>query len=112
MVDREPRVGIGDADTLEAIATMAERVSAHLWFPGGSPHDFDRVEEANHRGVVEGNFVPVGSPGRVRPEELDDEDVRYYRNPLRRIRKMHHSAAEITGFVYRSPWERPDAFWL
>jgi hypothetical protein len=112
MVLKEPQVGIGDAEGLDSIASTAEQVSAHLWFPGGSPHDFDRVEEANHRGLVDGSHVPVGSPERVRPEELREEDVRYYRNPLRRIRKMHYSANELTGFPYQSPWERRDAFWL
>jgi hypothetical protein len=35
--------------------------------------------------------------------------IRYYRNPLRRLIRMHASFQELTGFAYRSPWPRQDA---
>ena len=36
---------------------------------------------------------------------LAPEEVRYYRNPLDRLRKMHQSANEIvTRFNHVSPW--------
>jgi hypothetical protein len=109
MTRREPRVGIRGQDDFDAAATFAKASSAHFWFPGGTPHEFDRVEEANHRGLVGGKLVPVGSPERLRPEQLAEDDVRYYRNPLTRIRQMHYSSHEMTGFAYVSPWHRQDA---
>lgn len=109
MAGREPRVGIRGQEGFDAIAAQAEAVSAHLWFPGDGPHDFDRVEEANHRGLVDRKLIPVGSHDRLRPDQLADDDVRYYRNPLTRIREMHFSSHEMTGFPYRSPWQRQDA---
>lgn len=109
MTTHEPTVGIRGVDDLDGRVTEAERVSEPLWFPGGTPHEFDRVQEANHRGLVDGHHVPVGTPGRLRPEEIADDEVRYYRNPLVRLRKMHHSVNEMTGFPYVSPWPRADA---
>ena len=109
MTGREPRVGIRGQDDLDAAAALAEATSAHLWFPGGTPHEFDRVEEANHMGLVDGKLVPVESPERLRPDQLADDDLRYYRNPLTRIRRMHYTSHEMTGFPYLSPWHRQDA---
>jgi hypothetical protein len=109
MSTAEPRVGIGALEDLRTDMTAAEVTSSHLWFPGGMPHDFDRVEEANHRGVRDGLLVPTSAADRRRPEEFDDAELHYYRNPLIRIRKMHFTAHEMTGFSYVSPWHRSDA---
>jgi hypothetical protein len=109
MSGREPQVRILGLDDIRRVISHAEAVSAHLWFPGGTPHEFDRVEEANHRGLVNGHLVPVSAPERLRPDQLTDEDLRYYRNPLARVKKLHYTVHEMTGFPYISPWPRGDA---
>ena len=85
----------------------ADDVTAHLWFVGQQPTDYDRVTEANERGLAGGQYVP--REGRE-PETIRNEDIKYYRNPLRRIIRMHSSANELTGFSYVSPWPRTDAY--
>lgn len=90
----------------------AGAAAAHLWFPGDdNPHEYDRVEEANSRGSRwtrrGGGIVPRDQ--RLAPDELQPRQVRYYRNPLRRLIRMHESFNELTGFPYRSPWPRDDA---
>lgn len=109
MAERPPQVGLKNWAEIEDAVRNAEALSAHLWFPGGSPHDFDRIQEANHRGLRDGRLVPVGSPERQRPEDIPEDEIRYYRNPLVRLRKMHITSHELTGFPYVSPWHRPDA---
>lgn len=104
MADRPPQVRLRNWKELEEVLRHAEGISAHLWFPGGSPHQFDKVEEANHRGLRNGRLVPVTSQERQRPEDIPEEEIRYYRNPLARLRRMHHSSRELTGFPYVSPW--------
>ncbi len=109
MADRPPQVILRGWREVEDALRNAEGVSAHLWFPGGSPHHFDRVEEANHRGLRDGRLIPVASQERQRPEDIPEEEIRYYRNPLVRLRDMHRSWHELTGFSYVSPWPRQDA---
>jgi hypothetical protein len=66
------------------------------------------VQEANRRGTTrDGQVVPFDK--RPKPEDLVDDEVHYYANPLRRIIELHYSQHEMTGFPYSSPWNRPDA---
>lgn len=107
MSGRTPQVTIRGWSSVEQHVAHAEKLSGYLWFPGGRPHLFDKVEEANHRGLRRGRLVPTSK--RVPPHQIPDRNVRYYRNPLLRLVKMHHSFSELTGFAYRSPWPRPDS---
>lgn len=109
MASRPPEVGIANWHDVEQRIQRAERLTEYFWFPPGVPPAFDRVEEANHRGLQNGHLVPVGSPQRLAPDELSDDDIRYYRNPLTRLRRMHSTRQEMTGFPYYSPWPRADA---
>src|SRR5260370_1118018 len=97
---------IGERVVLDNHVKTADDVTAHLWFVGQQPTDYDRVTEANDRGLVGGEHVP--REGRE-PDTIRNEDIKYYRNPLRRIIRMHSSANEVTGFSYVSPWPRSDA---
>jgi hypothetical protein len=97
---------IGERLALDNHLKTADEVTAHLWFIGQQPTDYNRVTEANERGFVDGNYVP--REGRE-PDSVPNEDIKYYRNPLRRIIRMHHSANEWVGFSYVSPWPRNDA---
>lgn len=108
MAARTPRVRLDDWATVEENIRAADAAAAHLWFPGvDEPHAFDRVEEANSRGMRGGRLIPRDR--RPAPEDLTPHRVRYYRNPLRRLIKMHESFQELTGFGYTSPWPRDDA---
>jgi hypothetical protein len=107
MSSRVPRIRLNDWATVDAHIRHADSTAAHLWFPGDVPHDFDYVEEANSRGVRGGRLV--ARDRRPTPGELRPSQVRYYRNPLRRLISMHQSFQELTGFAYRSPWPREDA---
>jgi hypothetical protein len=107
MAARPPTVGLTDLSSLESHIKTADTLAAHLWFPGDSPHQFDYVEEANSRGLKKGKLVPM--QGRLPPDQLKISQIRYYRNPLRRLIRMHQSFVEWTGFAYQSPWSRQDA---
>jgi hypothetical protein len=109
MTGRTPRVRLHDWNTVEAHISAADAGAAHLWFPGvDGPHAYDRVEEANARGMRSGGrLVPMDR--RPAPDELQPRQVRYYRNPRRRLIRMHESFQELTGFAYISPWPRDDA---
>jgi hypothetical protein len=107
MTRRVPRVKLRDWEDVGSDISHARDLSAHLWFPpDGSPHDFDRIEEANRRSAR--NWGKKGFEV-IDPGSLSDRVIRYYRNPLRRLVRMHHSSVEFaTGLEYRSPWHRSD----
>jgi hypothetical protein len=101
MASRTPRVGIDGWEELEKRIQTSDAASAHLWFPEDAPHNFDYVEEANSRGARRNRIVPLSE--RIAPSDLSPNQVRYYRNPLRRLIRMHQSFHELTGFSYESP---------
>ncbi len=105
-----PSVALRGWPEIQERCELATRLCAHLWFPGGHPHAYDRWVTANQRAFE------VMRDGAARPEHvtppqnLDDAEVRYYSNPMRRLVAMHSSPRELmTGFVYQSPWPRDDA---
>ena len=105
MSERAPRLNIREWEDTERILADADEKASHLWFPPNEPPWFDRIKEANNRGLVEGEFVP--RDGR-QPEQIPSAEVRYYDNPLGRLISMHHHQNEMTGFPYTSPWPRDD----
>lgn len=108
MTRREPVVNLAGWDEVRADTERGESLASHLWFPRGSPHGYDRVQEANRRGTTrEEGLVPFDQ--RPKPEDLADDEILYYANPLRRIIELHNSQNEMTGFPYLSPWPRSDA---
>ncbi len=107
MAGRTPRVRLEGWSNAATRIAAADTAAAHLWFPGDRPHVFDYVEEANSRGMRHGRLVPRDR--RPTPSQLRADQVRYYRNPLRRLIRMHMSFQEMTGFGYVSPWPRDDA---
>jgi hypothetical protein len=108
MSRRTPRVRLDAWDEVMRGVGVATALTKHLWFPpGGTPHIFDRVETANHRGVRGRKLVDPSK--RIPPAAIPPSGVRYYRNPLLRLIRMHASFTELTGFSYKSPWERVDA---
>jgi hypothetical protein len=111
MARRAPRLKLADWPSVLADVKAAKAASAHFWFPGEEPHEFDRVKEANARVWHGRRGIPKAFPPKhvVRPEHLRLEQIRYYRNPLRRLIEMHLQSRELMGFTYISPWPRADA---
>ncbi len=93
-----------DVDDLRLRTSWAAGEADHFWFPGSRPHDYDRWREANRRGFLVSRNLDPGLPA-VPPEQIRDDDIGYYGDPLDRVRKMHQSQSEmITGYAYISPW--------
>jgi hypothetical protein len=109
MTTREPVVGLAGWDEVTADMAIGEALASHLWFPTGRPHMYDRVQEANHRGLKDGGTI-VPRDQRPAPEDLSDEEIQYYSHPLKRIVSQHSHQNELTGFPYFSPWPRSDAW--
>jgi hypothetical protein len=103
---RAPQFRMTEADQLRQLITVARDNSSYLWFVGDPPHDFDRLQEANHR-----HWSSAGT--RAQPlsdwRSLSDDDVRYYQDPLRRLIRLHMSTNEMMGHSFMSAWPRPDA---
>jgi len=59
MATRFPELEREGWDEVISDVQHAEQLTAYLWFPKGAPHLFDRVEEANRRGLQDGTFVPA-----------------------------------------------------
>lgn len=108
MTEREPQVELSGWDEIKHWVTQALMLTDHLWFPGSSPHPFDRFEDANARSFAARRFGPV--PAGSRPEDLPEDEVRYYTHPLQRLKALHRSVTEgTTGLTFQSAWPRPDA---
>jgi hypothetical protein len=108
MTRREPGVGLTSWDQVRADMDRGETLASHLWFPRGVPHAYDRVQEANRRGQTPERGM-VSWDERPKPDELADDEVFHYANPMRRIIALHAHNDEMTGFYYYSPWPRADA---
>ncbi len=108
MASREPSVGLAGWGEVTRDIDVSRGMTEYFWFPGGEPTMFDRVEEANRRGVVDRKLVPMSE--RPRPDDIPVDEVRYYKNPLKRLIQMHHGINEMTGFAWQSMWPRHDAF--
>lgn len=102
MAERPPEVEVAERAALQNLATVGLGRASHLWFLDDEPQLYDRGQEALARVAVKGAVRPAAATEAL---TLAPEDIRYYRNPLDRLRQMHRSATEImTGFTYVSPW--------
>jgi hypothetical protein len=86
---------------------LCQRVESdfgYFWFILNKPHQYDRYSHANRKCDYKKKIF-------YRPEDIRMADVRYYDNPLRRLKGLHQSQRELmTGNVYVSPFPRDDAF--
>lgn len=100
MCDRPPTVEIDERTDLEALAFELLSRSQHLWFLDDEPSMYDRGQEMLDRAA--------GSPGRSGvwdPMAFSPQEIRYYRNPIERLARLHETSTEmVTGFTYSSPW--------
>lgn len=75
----------------------------YFWFIFNKPHQYDRFAHANRKSNFKKKIF-------YRPEDVRLRDVRYYDNPLYRLKQMHQSQHELTtGNVYNSSFPRGDA---
>lgn len=103
MTKRPPVVGLENEDHMTEKSTRIIERARHLWFLEDEPDFFDCGQEVLNRRVEQLNGEEEWTP--IDPTSLGVEEIRYYRNPLKRLRNMHISGAEVTtGVVYVSPW--------
>jgi len=87
--------------------SLCRRVEAdfgYFWFIFNKPHQYDRYTQANRKCNYRRRIF-------YRPENIRLGDVRYYDDPLYRLKQMHQSQNELTsGNSYTSPFPRNDTF--
>lgn len=92
----------GHEDIARLVETGRDRAQ-HLWFIDDAPQLFDRGEQVSTCTASERGFR---SDGNAAAGDLAVDKVRYYRNPLERLRRMHEPSGELaTGFAYMPPWD-------
>ena len=75
----------------------------YFWFIFNKPHQYDRYAHANRKCNYKKKLF-------YHPEDIRVGDVRYYDNPLYRLKQLHQSQTEwTTGNVFVSPFPRQDA---
>lgn len=75
----------------------------YFWFIFNKPHEYDIYNHANRISNYRKKIL-------YRPEDIRTEDVRYYDDPLYRLKQMHQSQRELTtGNVFNSPFQKDDA---
>jgi hypothetical protein len=108
MARRNPPLVLRDWDDVQMEVREAQLAASYFWFLSGEPTTFDRIDTVH---TPPGHWKPKWGRPRVDPTAIRPVRVRYYINPLERLAKLHQSYREMsTGLVYRSPFERPDAF--
>ena len=107
MARRDPPLVLREWDDVLVEVREAQLASSYFWFLSGGPEIFDRIDTVH---TPPGNWKPKWGRPRADPAAIRPPRVRYYRNPLERLVKLHQSYQEIsTGLVYRSPFQRQDA---
>jgi hypothetical protein len=107
MEDRPPPLQVAGRTEVESVVRSANVRAGHLWFPGGSPHNYDRVVEMNRRHWRARSNDNL----EVDVSDVEDSEIAYYRDPMDRLRRMHQSSREMTtGIAYQSPWRNPASF--
>jgi hypothetical protein len=103
MTQRPPEVGLADREGLTESAHQLLAEGSHLWFLEDAPQSLDRNREILTRTAEQyetGSKEPLPPP-----DDLDAAEIRYYRNPLDRLRHMHTTTAELmTGLTHHNPW--------
>jgi hypothetical protein len=101
---RRWRIPVKDAESYAALVQRVQAEYSYFWFIFNGPHLFDRFQDANRLSNYRRKRF-------VRPEEVADPQVRYYEDPLNRLRELHLSTTEFsTGNVFVSPFPRADAW--
>lgn len=76
----------------------------YFWFIFNEPHEYDKFDHANRQSDHRKNLIYC-------PDDIRDGDVRYYEDPLLRLKQLHWSHTEFsTGNTYISPFPRDDGW--
>lgn len=85
---------------------LCQKVEAefgYFWFIFNKPHQCDIFDYANRKCNYKKKIF-------YHPEDIRLGDVRYYDDPLYRLKRLHQTSHELTtGNIYISPFHRDDA---
>ena len=88
----------------QPLCRRVESDFGYFWFIFNRPHQYDRYTDANRKSDYRRGIF-------YRPEDIRPGDVRYYDDPLRRLKQLHQSQRELSsGNVFNSSFPRNDAF--
>jgi hypothetical protein len=76
MAERVPSVALRGWEDVRAEIAATKRLTEHLWFLGGEPHEYDRWSLANHF-----DYLRLTGEG-VAADTPDDGGIPYYQDPL------------------------------
>jgi len=95
-------IHIENTEIYSSLCRKVEEDFGYFWFIFNKPHEYDRFDHANRKS----NYMKQ----ICRPKDIRLSDIRYYENPLYRLKQMHQSQHELTTHnVYNSPFPRADA---
>lgn len=107
MARRAPRLTLRGWDDVLMEVREAQLAASYFWFLSGAPEPFDRIDTVH---TPPGDRTPKWGRPKRDPSSIAPVRVRYYRNPLDRLVRLHQSNHEIsTGLVYQALFERSDA---
>ena len=87
----------------QVLCRRVEDDFGYFWFIFNKPHQYDRYVHANRKCNYRRRIF-------FRPEDIRLGDVRYYDDPLYRLKQLHQSEKELTtGNFFISPFPRQDA---
>jgi len=97
------RIALKHEGDYRALGRQVEDEFGYFWFIFNKPHQHDRYCHANRKWYREKGLF-------YRPEDIRLGDVRYYDDPLWRLKQLHQSQRELlTGNDFISPFPREDA---
>jgi len=86
-----------------SLCKKVENDFGYFWFIFNKPHQYDIFDYANRKCNYKKKIF-------YRPEDIRLGDVRYYDDPLYRLKRLHQTSHELTtGNIYVSPFHRDDA---
>jgi hypothetical protein len=80
MCARPPKVSFQNLEKTKEHIKQSEQVIFYFWPPGGEPHYYDRVKEANQRYFDA--YPQKTQQAVIDPKTLENNEIRYYSNPL------------------------------
>jgi len=96
-------IHVKNEEVYHSLCQKVEEDFGYFWFIFNKPHQYDRFAYANRKSNFKKKIF-------YRPEDVMLRDIRYYDNPIYRLKQMHQSQHELTtGNVYNSPFPRSDA---
>lgn len=96
-------IHVKNEEVYRSLCQKVEEDFGYFWFIFNKPHQYDRFAYANRKSNLKRKIF-------YRPEDVMLRDIRYYDNPIYRLKQMHQSQHELTtGNVYNSPFPRSDA---